>query len=92
MQHMTASDGITIHHRDDRLGQATDLHLYIKHTKTGHSVFINIAATTFYVHVATRTEGMFHISQSLTLRHLRHGTCEQHHRDILHLTTHRESL
>ena len=92
MQHMTTSDGITIHHGDDRLGQTTDLHLHIEHTQTGHAIFINIATTTFYVHVSTRTKGMLYIGQSLSLRHLRHRSCEQHYRNVLHLATHAEGL
>ena len=66
---MTTTDGITIDHRDDRFGQTTDLHLHIEYTQTGHALIIDIATTTFHVHVTTRTEGMLDIGERLALRH-----------------------
>ena len=89
---MSTTDGIAIHHRNDRFGQTTDLHLHIEHRETGHPLLIDIAATSLHVHVATRAEGMLHVVNGLALRHRRHGTRQQHHADALHLTAQGESL
>ena len=89
---MAATDGITVHHRNHRLWQSAYLHLYIKHTQTWHAFFIDIAATPFHVHIATRAERVLHVGQRLTLRYLTHRARQQHHTDVLHLSTHRERL
>ena len=57
MQHMAASDGISVYHRDDGLGQRADLFLHVQYVETGHSVCSHISSAAFHMHVATRTEG-----------------------------------
>ena len=89
---MSATNGITIHHRNNRLGQATNLHLHIEHAQTGHTLFIYITSTTLYVHIATTAECMLYIGQSLTLGHLAHSTSKQYHTDVLHLAAHGKCL
>ena len=44
------------------------------------------------MHVATRTEGMLHILQPLTFRHVTHGSRQQHHTDALQFTAERKGL
>ena len=89
---MSTTDGIAIDHRNDGFGQTTNLHLHIEDTQARHALFIDIATTTFDVHITARAEGVLDISERLTLRHFRHGTCEQYHRDVLHLTAHGKGL
>ena len=89
---MSATYGITVHHRNHGLGQSANLHLHIQHTQAGHTLFVYISSTTFHVHITTTAECMLHVSQSLTLGHLTHSSCKQHHTYILHLATHRKSL
>ena len=92
MEHMSTTNGIAIHHSDDRLRETTDLHLHIEHRETRNALFIHIATTTLDMHITTRAESVLHICQCLTLRHLTHGSSQQHHTDVLHLSAHRESL
>ena len=56
MKHMTATDGITIHHSDNRLWQTANLHLHIEHIQARYTVITYITAATLYMHVATCTE------------------------------------
>ena len=50
---MSAADGIAVNHRDDGFWQTTNLHLHIKYTQTGYTLLVDIAATTFHMHVAS---------------------------------------
>ena len=85
MQHMTTTDGITIHHGDYRLGQSANLHLHIQHAQAGHTLIIDIATTTLHMHIATTAERVLHFAQRLSLGHLTHRTRQQHHADALQL-------
>ena len=83
---MTTTDGIAVDHRNDGLRQSAYLHLHVEHRETGHTLVVDITATTFHVHVATATERMLHVLQAFALRHLAHGTRQQHHTDALQFT------
>ena len=74
MQHMTATDGIAVDHRDDRLGQTAYLHLHIEHAEARHTLSVDIAATTFHMHVATGAESLVA------------STCEQHDTNVQAVT------
>ena len=58
MQHMSAADGIAIHHCYDRFWQRTNLLLHIKHVEARHTVVADISATAFHIHVATGAESL----------------------------------
>ena len=66
---MAATDGIAVDHRNHGFGQTTDLHLYVEYTETRHTLFVDITATTFYVHIASRTEGVLDIRKRFAFRH-----------------------
>ena len=53
---MATADGIAVDHRNDGLGQTTNLHLHVQDTQAGYAFAIDIAATALDVHVATSTE------------------------------------
>ena len=92
MQHMSATDSVTVHHGNDRLRQTTDLHLHVEHTQTGYTFLVHITASSLDVHIASRAEGVLHVIDRLALRHRRHRSRQQHHTDVLHLTALCESL
>ena len=56
MQDMPSADGIAVNHRDNRLGQAPDLHLHVEHIQSGHTVRTYISAPALDVHVASGAE------------------------------------
>ena len=50
---MTATDGIAVHHGNDRLRQRSYLFLYFQDVQFRHAGVIHVAAATFDVHVAS---------------------------------------
>ena len=58
MQHMTAANGVAVHHGYDGLRQSSDLHLHIQHIEPWHSVGTDISSTSLDVHVTTRAESL----------------------------------
>ena len=58
MKHMTTTDGITIHHSDDRLWQTANLHLYIEHIQSRYTIVAYITATALHMHVTSGTESL----------------------------------
>ena len=56
MQHMAATNGITVYHRDNRLGHRADLLLHLQNVEARNTVFVNIAAFAFHGLVATCTK------------------------------------
>ena len=80
MEHMTATDGITVYHGDDWFWQAAYLHLHVEYVETWYSIGTHIATTAFHVHVASRTECLVACS------------CQNHDTDALTLTAIAEGL
>ena len=80
MQHVSATDGKSVHHGDDGLRQTAYLHLHIEHRQTWNTIVINISAAPFDLHITARTERF--IARS----------CQQYYTDMLHLATKGERL
>ena len=80
MEHMTATDGIAIHHGDNRLRQAANLHLYIEHVETRHTIVAYISTPALHMHITTGTERLVA------------STRQDNHTDIQTVTTVVESL
>ena len=56
MEHVATTDGITIHHGNNRFRQSANLHLHVKNIKTRNAIVSYITATPLHVHVTTRTK------------------------------------
>ena len=80
MEHVTATDGETVDHRNDGFGKRADLLLHIKHIKAGYIVLAYVPTSTFVIHVTTCAKG--HVA----------GASKQHNADVCILATMIERL
>ena len=73
MQYVSATNGVSVYHGNNRLRDRADLFLYIQHIQARYTVGSYITSVSFYVHVATGTEGFvagsgqYHYIDVLTL-------------------------
>ena len=56
MEHVSATNGKTVHGSNHRFRDAANLLLHIQYAKTRHTVFSDISATSFHILVTTRTK------------------------------------